>query len=235
MFNLNEAVSIWRDSLKDADALSALDVAELEGHLREEAARVEALGLTSEEAFVIASRRIGSPHALNIEYEKADPSQAYRTRMYWIVLGMFGYWALNSLTSTVTTSVFLLGSGGYLPLGTAWAVYLLVWGLGMTVTFRVLVLISRGRLTSITAAIQNRYLRKYKLLVDVLVLAVAVPLAQHACRLLMTMSLYHSGLHNHQFDANLVAFAALVTTVASPMAIGILLYFLYSSRRVSAE
>ena len=60
MFNLEEALSRWRDGLNNADALSPLDVTELEAHLREEAARVEALGLTAEEAlkgFTVNSAR----------------------------------------------------------------------------------------------------------------------------------------------------------------------------------
>jgi hypothetical protein len=65
---LDELIASWRDWMERRDALSIRDVDELESHLRDRVDALEAAGLTEEEAFLIAVKRLGSMDELSREY-----------------------------------------------------------------------------------------------------------------------------------------------------------------------
>src|SRR5438105_4167363 len=58
-FDLNSAVQRWRAELAKSPSFRVDDLDELESHVRDSEASLRALGLTSEEAFLIAVRRTG--------------------------------------------------------------------------------------------------------------------------------------------------------------------------------
>jgi len=70
MFDLEKSVRAWTDGLRSRGAFRAEDVVELESHLREEIDGLAKLGLSGEEAFLVAERRVGRPEALAAEYAK---------------------------------------------------------------------------------------------------------------------------------------------------------------------
>jgi len=59
MFDLNESVDRWRQQMRRGGRCGQDDIAELEDHLREEMTSLEKLGLSGEEAFLLAARRLG--------------------------------------------------------------------------------------------------------------------------------------------------------------------------------
>ena len=65
---LEDKIDQWRSYLRRRQAIHAVDVAELEDHLREQVAGLQEAGLDSDEAFLVAVKRIGDLDALSREY-----------------------------------------------------------------------------------------------------------------------------------------------------------------------
>ncbi len=65
---LDELIASWRDWMERRDALSIADVDELESHLRDRVDALAAKGLTEDEAFLIAVRRLGNLDEISREY-----------------------------------------------------------------------------------------------------------------------------------------------------------------------
>jgi hypothetical protein len=70
MFDLECSVRAWTDDLRLKGSFRAEDIVELEGHLREEVDGLAKLGLSVEEAFLVAEHRIGRLDVLAAEYAK---------------------------------------------------------------------------------------------------------------------------------------------------------------------
>ncbi len=68
--SLEEKIGEWRGYLRRRQAIHPVDVAELEDHLREQIASLVAAGLTDDEAFLIAVKRMGDLDALSREFAR---------------------------------------------------------------------------------------------------------------------------------------------------------------------
>lgn len=66
--SLEEQISQWRNYLRRRQSIHATDVAELEDHLREQVAVLGSAGLSSDEAFLVAVKRIGDLDSLSREF-----------------------------------------------------------------------------------------------------------------------------------------------------------------------
>lgn len=64
LFDLNAAIENWRMELGAQPDFSADDRHELETHLRDSVVELKLRGLSEEESFWLASRRIGQPQKL---------------------------------------------------------------------------------------------------------------------------------------------------------------------------
>ena len=169
MFDFDEALRRWRNSLNGTEAILSQDIAELETHLLEEVARLEGAGLAQDEAFVIACRRLGSPDALSAEYERADPGSVWRKRILWAVLGMvMGSFAPQFLSAL--TRIMALAAASALSLSGR-ATFLLsatvqTLALGMVVLF--LVSVAQGKVSGLVDRLSARYQRPRALFTDIL-------------------------------------------------------------------
>lgn len=67
---LEERITEWKVYLNRRQAIDAVDVDELEDHLRNQVSDLQAAGLDEEEAFLIAVKRIGALDALSQEYAR---------------------------------------------------------------------------------------------------------------------------------------------------------------------
>ena len=67
---LEERIAEWRAYLGRRQAIHAVDVDELEDHLRNQVSDLQAAGLDEEEAFLIAVKRIGDLETLSQEYAR---------------------------------------------------------------------------------------------------------------------------------------------------------------------
>jgi len=72
--DLEEQIGVWRTYLRRRQAIHPVDVEELEDHLREQIAALTGAGLTTDEAFPVAVKRLGALDALSREFaeEHAD-------------------------------------------------------------------------------------------------------------------------------------------------------------------
>jgi len=91
MSDVEKWIEQWRNALQTSDTLRASDVAELESHLREEMERLQPLGLSEMESFLIARHRLGAIEALEIEYEKVNTDRRSLLRLSWMALGVLVY------------------------------------------------------------------------------------------------------------------------------------------------
>jgi hypothetical protein len=98
-FDLSDAVRRWREGLSGSPALRADDLDELETHLRDSMASLETGGLSTREAFWVATGRIGAADGLDSEFAKVNADRVWLDRAVWMVVGSLGILAASSLVS----------------------------------------------------------------------------------------------------------------------------------------
>jgi hypothetical protein len=81
MFELDHAIEDWKHRFAQLDSVRGPDVEELEQHVRDSVVALTSKGLTEEEAFLIATRRVGAPSEVGREYEKVQPGYAWARRV----------------------------------------------------------------------------------------------------------------------------------------------------------
>lgn len=90
MFDLERAIAEWRQRMLSAGAeVAVLD--ELASHLREDVANLMSRGLLEQEAFEIASSRLGTPKLLVKEFGKIE-----RTPGRAIIIGVTAWAAITA-------------------------------------------------------------------------------------------------------------------------------------------
>lgn len=108
-FDRETAVASWRVEL--AAALGDRDAAdELEAHLRDEMAALEAQELRPEEAFLVARHRLGPPPALAAELGKVRPAPLFHTwlvPLHWAVMGVLGFEAARAVARALSAALLL--------------------------------------------------------------------------------------------------------------------------------
>ena len=72
-FDLNEAVRCWRTEFGSPSSLSAVEVEELEAHLRDHVVELQARGMTPEAAFHAAVKQLGDRQCVAMEFAKINP------------------------------------------------------------------------------------------------------------------------------------------------------------------
>jgi hypothetical protein len=75
---LEAQIGLWRDYLRRRQAIHAVDVAELEDHLREQIAGLIDAGLAGDEAFLVAVKRMGSLDALSREFAREHSDRLWK-------------------------------------------------------------------------------------------------------------------------------------------------------------
>ena len=75
---LEEQIAQWRGYLRRRQAFDRQDVEELEGHLRDQVSGLTSAGLTGEEAFLVAVKRMGSLDALSREFAREHSERLWK-------------------------------------------------------------------------------------------------------------------------------------------------------------
>jgi len=75
---LEEQIAQWRAYVRRRQALHGPDVEELEGHLRDQLAALTEAGLSGNEAFLVAVKRMGSLDALSREFARAHSERLWK-------------------------------------------------------------------------------------------------------------------------------------------------------------
>ena len=110
MIDLNEQIIKLRSNLAQSETLGSSDIDELESHLCEEIDQLTGLKLSDEEAFLVATHRLGTTDSLAAEYEKINRGVKFRNRLFWIATGVLGYFLAHYLIGTVSVAL-AVGSG----------------------------------------------------------------------------------------------------------------------------
>ena len=71
-FDLNLALRHWLDRLGQSPQVKAENLKELESHVRDSVVQLQTKGLSSEESFLVATHRVGSPEKLEPEFAKVN-------------------------------------------------------------------------------------------------------------------------------------------------------------------
>src|SRR5437867_5526067 len=75
---LEEQIAQWRAYIRRRPALHGPDVEELEGHLRDQLVALTEAGLSGDEAFLVAVKRMGSLDALSREFARAHSERLWK-------------------------------------------------------------------------------------------------------------------------------------------------------------
>jgi len=75
---LEEQIDQWRSYLRRRQAIHSVDVAELEDHLREQVAGLLGAGLATDEAFLVAVKRMGDLDALSREFAREHSERLWK-------------------------------------------------------------------------------------------------------------------------------------------------------------
>jgi hypothetical protein len=76
--SLEEGIAEWRAYVRRRQAIHSVDAEELEDHLRSQASALVEAGLTEEEAFLIAVKRIGGLDALSREFAREHSERLWK-------------------------------------------------------------------------------------------------------------------------------------------------------------
>ena len=88
--NTEERIREWTRDLASTESVAPDRLQELESHLVDSVLSFREKGLTEEEAFVVASSRIGSKDTLASEFSKSGDVYLWANRVYWMCLGYLG-------------------------------------------------------------------------------------------------------------------------------------------------
>jgi hypothetical protein len=75
---LEAQIEQWRSYLRRRQAIHAVDITELEDHLREQVAALTGAGLAADEAFLVAVKRLGSLDALSREFAREHAERLWK-------------------------------------------------------------------------------------------------------------------------------------------------------------
>jgi hypothetical protein len=111
-FNLNRAIQSWRDDLGQSPAFRGENLDELESHLRDSAAALESCGLSAEEAFLIAAKRMGGSGTLEREFGKVNQETLWLDRLFWMLIGLQVWGFISGAIGLVTRNALVFGLNG---------------------------------------------------------------------------------------------------------------------------
>lgn len=97
-FNLNDSIDIWKSKLSKNSTMTVDNIDELESHLQDEIQELEQLGLSTEESFLIAKKRIGNVKNLTAEYEKVNKSYYFKNSIIPYIKGILMFVAFKTMT-----------------------------------------------------------------------------------------------------------------------------------------
>ena len=125
-FDLNCAIQQWRESLNQSPAFRRENLDELETHLRDSIATLQARGLSAEESFLVAARRAGSCATLGAEFGKVNARSIWLDRVLWMLVGNLLFWFVGGLLSSIGSSLLFFGFKEFGATGSSSTSYLYI-------------------------------------------------------------------------------------------------------------
>jgi hypothetical protein len=131
MFDLDENLRNWRENFQTAEAMRGSDVDELQQHLRDSIAALQSKGLSEEEAFAVATHRIGGSKLLVNEFAKINGLHVRTQRAFWMITGVLLFWvsqiAISALSSIGEVTAALWTGNGVVMATVTIGIILLSW------------------------------------------------------------------------------------------------------------
>ncbi len=222
MFQLDTAITNWRNSLLSNQNITDGNADELESHLRDEIDSLMLSGLTEEEGFMISTHRIGDHREVGQEFAKVNPSLAWRRRAFWMFFGILVSMLVSGIASLCSngSAVLLtwLNVDAYISGVASVAVYI---GVFMMIMFSVIF-----GLSVFTKAMKNR-----------LSVSMTLILCMLSIVILKAAAIAFNVLRVRLLDIETVGKMALASSyinmawsVLWPAIVGVMLFVLWSSR-----
>lgn len=104
-FNLDQSISTHISLIASQGTLTGADTVELTGHLYDAVEQLQKEGLSEEEAFIIACKRLGNAAVITEEYSKVNPS--LNTNIIWSYL-FIGFNLLFTVPSLILIGILFL-------------------------------------------------------------------------------------------------------------------------------
>src|SRR5215213_8057516 len=121
--SLEGQIEQWRSYLRRRQAIMPVDVEELEDHLRGEVAMLRGAGLSDQEAFLVAVKRMGALDAISSEFAREHSERLWKQ----LVIGSAGAALPTGETWTEAIVVFSLAVAAALAVKVP-ALFGLEWG-----------------------------------------------------------------------------------------------------------
>jgi len=106
-FNLQECVNNWAGQLKSEPSFTESDSEELKSHLLDLVDELKKSGLDDEEAFWVASKRMGNRQEWGAGYEEVNRPFIQMRRSLLILAGVLAYFLLYYFTSISSKLLFI--------------------------------------------------------------------------------------------------------------------------------
>ena len=157
-FNLKQSIDDYINQIKNQGSITSSDATELTAHLYDAADSLTKLGLSEEEAFTIACKRLGSEEVLTEEYSKVNPS--LKMNKVWAYL-FAGFNMLYALPSLILTGVSLLYLSVYQNYGSSHLSGFIITGFHFILTILIWYIVGQKRRISqfIEKQVQENSLR----------------------------------------------------------------------------
>jgi hypothetical protein len=110
MFDLDQAITTWRQQMLAAGIETSDVLNELENHLREEMNALRSSGMSQDQAFVMATVRLGNPVSVQSEFNKIRPDRRLPMLIAFFALLVTGI----LLSATSLLAIVLTGRMSFL-------------------------------------------------------------------------------------------------------------------------
>lgn len=107
-FNLQQSINHYISLIQNQGSLTGSDAAELTAHLFDATDALKQQGLSEEEAFIIACKRLGSEAVLTEEYSKVNTSVKTNKIWAYLLIGFNLFYAIPALAFTAIAAFYVL-------------------------------------------------------------------------------------------------------------------------------
>jgi hypothetical protein len=108
-FDLNQAISRWRENVAHSPAFHNENLNELESHLRDSIAALQERGLSGEEAFLVGTKRLGKDDLLQKEFAKINQPAVWLDRTLWMLIGVQVWGLVSGIAGSMAQNAVFFG------------------------------------------------------------------------------------------------------------------------------
>lgn len=88
-FDIEKKIAKWIERFGNSETVRPENAREMESHLRDAVSELVGKGLSEQEAFSVATHRLGDAKALHQEFGKVNGGDIWRKRLIWMLGGYF--------------------------------------------------------------------------------------------------------------------------------------------------